>query len=109
VFKSKIRELVSDLKIVSRTQEMVYHMLGVSAMQFFNTALILFFISFDVNTLTLRKEWYTQHVGTIYFAMVFTAAWPILEIACIGFAFKAIRYWDRGFTSNKYITRMKST
>ena len=47
VIKIQIQSLVESMKIVSKTEEKIFQMIGVTFMQFFNTAIILFLLSLD--------------------------------------------------------------
>ena len=40
--------------------------------------------------------------------MKITAAWPLIEIGLYGATFKILRYFDRGFTSDKFKTKLPS-
>ena len=71
-------------------------MIGVTFMQFFNTAVIIFLVSFDIFNLRIHTNWYATHAGTIVSAMIFTAVWPIIEVLLFGGIFKLLRYHDRG-------------
>ena len=40
--------------------------------------------------------------------MKITAYWPLIEIAAFGSVFKILRYWDRGWTSDKLKSKLPS-
>lgn len=71
-------------------------------MQFFNTAIILFLISIDYSTLTIKIDWYATHAGSVVSAMIFTAFWPLIELVMFGSALKMLRHYDRNYTNNKF-------
>ena len=63
-------------------------------------------MSSDLNSLTI--SWYAKHGGTLVSAMKITALWPLIEIGLYVATFKLLRYWDRGWTSNKLKTKLPS-
>lgn len=77
-------------------------------MQFFNTAIILFLVSIDYNTITIKLDWYVTHAGSVVSAMIFTAVWPLIELLIFGGAMKMLRFHDRNYTNNKFLTNMPS-
>ena len=83
-------------------------MIGVTFMQFFNTAIILFLVGLSAKNLSIKSDWYATHARTIISAMIFTAVWPLIEVALFGGIFKLLRYHDRNFTNDKFITQMPS-
>ena len=100
--------MVNAMKIVSKTEEKIFQMIGVTFMQFFNTAVILFLVSFDIFNLRIHTNWYATHAGTIVSAMIFTAIWPIIEVLVFGGIFKMLRYHDHGWTNDKFNTNLPS-
>jgi hypothetical protein len=104
VLKYQIASLVTDMRLVSKTEEKVYQMLGVTLMQFFNTAIIIFFLEFNWTSIRLSKDWYVKYSGVVYFAMIFTALWPLVEIIVNGGLVKLMRFYDRKWGKDKFVT-----
>lgn len=108
MIKFEIANLVTAMQIVSKSEEKIFQMIGVTFMQFFNTAIILFLVSLDYTTFNMKLDWYVSHAGTVVSAMIFTAVWPFIELVFFGGVGKAIRYYDRSFSNNKFATMMPS-
>ena len=83
VLKAQIQSLVESMRIVSKTEEKIFQMIGVTFMQFFNTAIILFLLALDFEKFEFRQEWYSTHCGALIFAMVFTAIFPLIDLTVI--------------------------
>lgn len=108
VLKVQIQSLVESMRIVSKTEEKIFQMIGVTFMQFFNTAIILFLLSLDFEKFEVRHEWYSSQCGALIFAMVFTAIFPLIDLTVIVGIIRTLRWADRGFTSNKFVSYLPS-
>lgn len=108
MIKFEIANIVTAMQIVSKSEEKIFQMIGVTFMQFFNTAIIMFLVSLDYTTFTVKLDWYVSHGGSVVSAMVFTAVWPIIELIIFGGIGKALRYHDRSYSNNKFATKMPS-
>ena len=105
------------MKLRVKSEQAVYAMLAVTLTQFFNTGVLLTVRNYldhientfdDTDIDSLSVKWYTTHGITLVSAMKITAAWPLIEIGLYGVTFKILRYLDRGFTGNKFITKLPS-
>jgi len=92
-------------------------MVAVTLMQFFNTAVLLLvrlfmetnketLFTLDVQSITVY--WYIKYAPYLVGTMKAMAAWPMIELGMYGAAFKLLRYFDRGFTRDKFKTKLPS-
>jgi hypothetical protein len=105
------------MKLPSQSEEGVYAMVAVTLMQFFNTAVLLLvrlfmetnketLFTLDVQSITVY--WYIKYAPYLVGTMKAMAAWPMIELGMYGAAFKLLRYFDRGFTRDKFKTKLPS-
>jgi hypothetical protein len=104
------------MKLPSLSEEGVYAMVALTVMQFFNTAVLLLvrlFLETDQETLTYSVQsisvyWYIKYAPILVGTMKAMAAWPMIELATYGAVFKFLRYFDRGFSRDKFKTKLPS-
>lgn len=115
IIKFQITGLIRKMKLPSQSEEAVYAMIAITLMQFFNTAVLLLvrlyletnqesLFSLDVQSITVY--WYIKYAPYLVGSMKVMAAWPMIELGMYGAAFKLLRYFDRGFTRDKFKTKL---
>jgi len=105
--------LIAGLKLRTESDEQMYQMLAIFLGQFFNTAVMLFLKSTSepsasVTENTLNVKWYTTCGDVLVNTMYLTAIVPLAEISGQALTSFIIRWADRGFTKNKYSTKLPS-
>lgn len=120
ILKFSTEGMIKDMKVDSRSEEKIYAMFAVTLTQFVNTGFVLFarevFLSLGTGLSSMEHDnkksisvlFYATHGLTLFSAMLITAIWPLLEIAVTASMFYFLRYADRGFSRNRYVSYMPS-
>jgi hypothetical protein len=61
-----------------------------------------------VNVQSITVNWYIKYAPILVGTMKAMAAWPMIELAAYGATFKFLRYFDRGFSRDKFRTKLPS-